>query len=571
MNKFRKRWFGGVVLVLLGLWLGRVLAAEANTPAEGDAAATQEEPQVGGKEEVILYRGSVAESEYGLKLGGWGSGKAEEDDSCGIDNKAALWIKTFDYYRGGRLDFTNGPRIDNFFGGNASDSFLEIDAYFFKPQAGGGMAPGTGLGAAGAGEGGPEAGGAAGQPEQGTMMGAGGLMGRGLMGAGQPGAGGPMGGLMGEGMMGAGQPGAGGPMGGGLMGGLMGAGQPGAGGPMGGGLMGGGLMGEGMMGAGQPGAGGPMGGGLMGAGQPGAGGLMGGGLMGGLMGAGQPGAGGPMGEGMMGAGQPGAGGPMGGLMGGLMGAGQPGAGGPMGGLMGGGAAGRGMLGAEAGAGGAEAGAGMGAREERPPISKLRIVLETTEGPLVLEDYEFNRDFEVVPGWTRLLIPLSAFKNPGNITPSKLKRILLFGNEEDEFFIARAKLVRDTGPLLAKIQTTKKSFPWYMGYPLTLPGYVLYGTVYSSDLEYTWDFGDGKDQIKGPPEGQKFTGGAVQGSHTYEITDQERDVTITLTAIDPSGHKPPASDSVTVQLLKPPGYQPRAGARATGGRVQGPVH
>jgi len=338
-------------------------------------------------------------------------------------------------------------------------------------------------------------------PAVGVGMGAGGAAGMGMRG---------QGGMMGPGqMMGSGQGGMMGP--GGMMGqgGMMGPGQM-----MGPGMM----MGQGgMMGPGQM-----MGqGGMMGPGQ-----MMGPGMMmgqGGMMGPGQMmGQGGMMGPGQM----------MG--QGGMMGPGQ---------MMGQGAQGQTEGGTTPTPGAPQGGAGpVGAAQAQVATSKLRVLLETEEGPLVLEDYEINPDY-VINGWTKILIPLSEFANPRKINPTHLKRVVIFGDAEDEFYIGRARLVVDNDPIQAGLWPSE-DFDAEVKADLVFKGWAFYGNLMAAPVSLSLDFGDGT--VINLTDQKKCQGAANNFAVTHRY-NKEGDFTVTLTVTDPKGVKEPVSKTVVARI------------------------
>jgi hypothetical protein len=278
---------------------------------------------------------------------------------------------------------------------------------------------------------------------------------------------------------------------------------------------------------------GQMQGGQMGAGMPG--GMMGQ-MQGGQMGAGMPG--GMMGQmqgGQMGAGMPG--GMMGQMQGGQMGAGMPG------GMMGQMQGGQGMPGAPGGEGAGQPGGpgqpgGLGG-EARVATSKVRILLETEEGPLILEDYEINPDY-TVNGWTKVLIPLSEFLNLKKVDANKLKRIVLFGDAEDEFYIGRARFVIDDDPMQVGLWPAQ-DFDTDIKIDLLFQGWALYGNLFAGEVGLSLDFGDGTPVLDLIKEKRCQPGtNAFAVPHAFT---KEGDFNVTLTVTDPTGVKPPITKTI----------------------------
>jgi len=198
-----------------------------------------------------------------------------------------------------------------------------------------------------------------------------------------------------------------------------------------------GMMGPGMMG---PGGQGMMGPGMMGQGGQG---MMGPGMMGqggqGMMGPGMMGQGG---QGMMGPGMMGQGGQ--GMMGpGMMGQGGQGMMGP--GMMGQG--GQGMMGPGMMGQGGMMGAIAARVEEKPRVTKLRVVLTTDKGTFGAEEIDaFGVPVSPQPndvGWGRVYIPFSRFSNGGRGVPAgQLQRILVCGNGEDSIYVRSISLFQE---------------------------------------------------------------------------------------------------------------------------------
>lgn len=183
-----------------------------------------------------------------------------------------------------------------------------------------------------------------------------------------------------------------------------------------------------------------------------------------------------------------------------------------------------------------------AAKPAPPATRsLRVVLDTDRGPAVAEDVWFDHLYQVYPGWTRVFIPLTDFRRTEERAPEKLNRIRLFGDTTDAFYIGQVRLVSDEVPITPVIVGGPR-IDAVAGEELMIESYADAGL---SVLNYAWDFGDGeKDETK-----------VSNAEHIYV---KPGEYTVTLTASDADGLKPPGTVTATVvvKAYKPiPRVQP----------------
>ncbi|MEN6644543.1 MAG: PKD domain-containing protein [Armatimonadia bacterium] len=163
----------------------------------------------------------------------------------------------------------------------------------------------------------------------------------------------------------------------------------------------------------------------------------------GMPGAGMPGM--PGQPGMPGAGMPGMPGQPGMPGAGMPGMpGQPGMPGMEPGMM------PGMPGAPGmpGMPGMEGGMGAAQQEAPPIISKIRVVLVTDKGQVSSPLVPIDVTQEIGDGWYRMAIPFARFAGPGAQPDALLKRVAVFGDIEDYFWVGRLQLVSEDAPLKA---------------------------------------------------------------------------------------------------------------------------
>ena len=178
--------------------------------------------------------------------------------------------------------------------------------------------------------------------------------------------------------------------------------------------------------------------------------------------------------------------------------------------------------------------GIRGAQTLPPATKfLRIVLITTDGVLAAEDVpvpkESGQEFQ---GWTSIYVPLDEFKRLGSLQTPRLKRIIISGDADDEFYIARIRLVSDDEPMrLEAVLGTERTVQ--AGQPAE---FRVVPDTGLSIVKYRWNFGDGS-----PVE---ETDDPV-ATHTFKSAG---DYTVTVQVIDTEGKKKPASLRITVHVI-----------------------
>ena len=536
MRKHCQEGYGKVMWGLVMVGLCALGWAQEEPPAEEGA----EQVQVLEPTNLPLYNGNLEEMQekWQVELGSWGSGSVEEVEEYGLGEEGkSLKVHTLGYYRGARLDFKNPPDISEFF--QRPLSFLELEIAFLEQQ------PATG-----------------GVGMKGPGVVPGGVEGMGME---MPFPGMPMPGLEGSqapGRVPTGEPGAGleGSVAPGIQPGMFPGMQPG--------------MFPGMQPGQQPGT------------QPGQQPRMFPGMQPGMFPGMQPGMFPGMQPGQQPGTQPGA---QPGMFPGMQPGAQPGMqpgqlpgmfpgmqqgmppgqypgmppgqypgmppgqyprgveGMPMPGMgMEGGLEGMeevgeeevelpgmmpGMVPGEGVTGRPTPGVTTG--PQPPATTMLRIMLETDEGYLILEDYPFDYQFQpLAEGWTHLLIPLDQFLNPQNVTPRHLKRLVIFGDNEDEFYIGRIRFLTDDIPIILQF-VGPREVTIATGEEHTFQVNANGGTA---ELRYKWDFGDGNQTQTEEPTVK----------HTYEKPGKYR---VTVTAIDKGGVKESVNDTIIAVVEK----------------------
>jgi hypothetical protein len=199
------------------------------------------------------------------------------------------------------------------------------------------------------------------------------------------------------------------------------------------------------------------------------------------------------------------------------------------------------------------GGAQGAGPKSPPATqKLRIIFDTDRGPIAAEDVTFDYTYEVNEGWTRIFVPMTAFTNPSERVPNQLKRLALFGDQKDAFYVGMIRFVADEVPIKPTIIGAKKMSA-VVGQQFTLDCVVDAGL---SAVDYVWDWGDGsQDEVKEP-----------RASHIYVKAGT---YTVTLTARDVDGLKEPGKYTCTIvaQPFADEPANPNPG-EAAGGRIPG---
>jgi len=169
----------------------------------------------------------------------------------------------------------------------------------------------------------------------------------------------------------------------------------------------------------------------------------------------------------------------------------------------------------------------------PPATRfLRILLVTTDGVLAAEDVPIPAQQQATPGWIPILLPLEQFKRIGELKNPLLKRLILSGDVEDEFYIARIRLVNDNEPLKVLVRGGEERTV-QAGQPVTFEALAEVGL---SIVKYRWNFGDGS-----PVEETE----ASRATHTYK---EAGDHILQVEVVDTEGKKPSASARVVVHVI-----------------------
>lgn len=286
-------------------------------------------------------------------------------------------------------------------------------------------------------------------------------------------------------------------------------------------------------------------------------GLPGGRGVGGGLPGGRGGVGGPGGFAPGGFGPGGQGGPPGGFPGGQGGFGPPGfpgggrgaggfpGGGPGGrggfgpggqgappGFPGGGPGGRGAGGAgRSGAGGPNGNQQYAQRRAEPakPIQNLRLQLVTTDNQTIAAMVPLS--YAPMDGdWRMVDIPVSAIK--GLPAGAQIKEVRIFGDQPGTLNIGQIRVVDDPTPITIDTMPDAPAVPRNQSYR-----YTALAHAGSTPLKYTWDFGTTPGQTYEERVGRSVT-------YTYY---KPGDYTVTVTASDLYGLKPPATTTFKVHV------------------------
>lgn len=209
--------------------------------------------------------------------------------------------------------------------------------------------------------------------------------------------------------------------------------------------------------------------------------------------------------------------------------------------------------------GAGLGPGMGpgmtatGAKQPPKTRSLRLVLYTDRGPIVVEDFYFDWQYEVNPGWTRVFIPVTEMINISERVPTRLERIAIFGDTTDEFYIGMMRMVADEVPLEPEILGAEIQQA-IAGEEFQLQTVLESGL---SILKYVWDWGDGEITESDTPFSTHLY--VKPGDYTVTVTVKDTDelkadgrATVKIKVI-------PFSDRPTGAPAGTPLYGPGAGA------------
>lgn len=182
--------------------------------------------------------------------------------------------------------------------------------------------------------------------------------------------------------------------------------------------------------------------------------------------------------------------------------------------------------------GPEAGPTVPSKPAAPPpeVKRLRVLLVTDQGeldsgPVVLADCS-----EIVEGWLRVVIPMSAFQGTKEIKSGSLEQLALFGDVEEHFFIGQLEIGQEDNPLLADAGEDKAV---RADREVTFTAKEQAAGVRAN---YTWDF----DNIDGIQE----DGYGTEAKWTF-ITPGY--YTVTLTVTDPANRKVTRTDQAQVKV------------------------
>lgn len=152
----------------------------------------------------------------------------------------------------------------------------------------------------------------------------------------------------------------------------------------------------------------------------------------------------------------------------------------------------------------------------PATQQLKIVLDTDRGPLVAEDVRFDYTFQEHPGWTRVWVPIPDFVNPSERTPNTLKRLCLFGDRKDSFYIGMVRFIDDEVPLKPTIRGAK-----VMGAAVAQQ-FTLEATCEAgmTIVSYTWDWGDGTTDESKDGRGTHLY--VKEGEYTVKVVAHDTD-------------------------------------------------
>lgn len=162
--------------------------------------------------------------------------------------------------------------------------------------------------------------------------------------------------------------------------------------------------------------------------------------------------------------------------------------------------------------------GMGLPQvKQPPATRaLRVVLDTDQGPAVVEDFYFDYTYEHHPGWTRVFIPIEQFQVINERTPEKLSRLRLFGDTQDAFYLGMVRFVDDQVPIQPMI-LSRQPINAVAGEELTLEAAAEAGL---SVVSYEWDWGDG--DVEETDEGTAKHLYVKPGEYTVKVTAKDVD-------------------------------------------------
>ncbi len=185
----------------------------------------------------------------------------------------------------------------------------------------------------------------------------------------------------------------------------------------------------------------------------------------------------------------------------------------------------------------EEGYGQPQEEEVPRVTKLRVVLETDQGKFGTEGHSaFGAPLEQ-EGWSRVDIPLAAFKVDGKVPQGKLKRILLFGNGQDAILVRAIRLFKEN-PEDVVIPKCPDDLVVQQGNPVELTA-KFEG---NQRARFYWDF-DLSDGLQRDAVGQSVRA----------VFDVPGTYVVTLIAEPIGSRAVPRMDTMVVTVTPIPGY------------------
>jgi len=166
----------------------------------------------------------------------------------------------------------------------------------------------------------------------------------------------------------------------------------------------------------------------------------------------------------------------------------------------------------------------------PEVKQLRVLLVTDQGELDSGPVALADCSEVVEGWRRVVIPMSAFRGTKDIKSGKLEHVAVFGDLEEYFFVGQLEIGQEDQPLLADAGENKTV---RANHEVTFTAKEQAAGVRAN---YTWDF----DNIDGIQE----DGYGPEAKWTFVTPGY---YTVTLTVTDPANRKVPRTDQVRVKV------------------------
>lgn len=169
--------------------------------------------------------------------------------------------------------------------------------------------------------------------------------------------------------------------------------------------------------------------------------------------------------------------------------------------------------------------------QKTSLAEFRVVLCFEQGIMDAGGVAIRREQQDKEAWSTQAIPLNWFVSNQTLQEKKLKRILLFGDAEDTFYLAQLRLQVDKEPLKVSAGNIRE-LDAKVGEKLTFSYKVSAG---ASTVRVVWEFGDDSKP-------RLVSKGDVE--HAFSAPGNYR---VTVTATDIDGLKRPASDSILVKV------------------------